>query len=122
MGRAVAILTSHYIFLIAESELERGSRILVDLAEPYERLYDRCVAARMLGIVAWSPGYSTVLLSVPVAPAVPTVKHIVGQIGGQFEIVFRSGYLICADQLAREPHLVVIYIEDTGHIGLTASA
>ena len=91
--------------------------VLVDLMQPDERTDDRAVAARVLRRVSGAPGDSAVFDPVVVERRVPSVEHIAGQVFGLGQEFLVAGEPVGIQQLADEPHLVVVYVHDSRHVG-----
>ena len=86
---------------------------LVYLCQPYQRLDNRTVRAGMLRIVAWSPRNASILFSIGIETAVPSVNAVVGKILCLRKIVVVASQLVGTHHLTTDPHLVVIDILNT---------
>ena len=65
------------------------------------------------------PYLVAILVAIGVAPAIPSLQDVIGEISCKVKIRLVANQTVGAYQLAREPHLVVIDVENAGDVGPT---
>ena len=71
----------------------------------------------MLGGIARTPGYASVLRPVRGEGTVPSVYNVISQILGFFEVFLIAGQFVGFEQFADDPLLVVIDVVYSGYGG-----